>query len=392
MSNFRLLTFISALTFVAIGITAPLLSLYLQSLGADYQQISWVLTSVVAVSLVASYLWGRLSDRLHRRKPILIGGLFILALAFLLLSRAANPAYAWASRLFEGIGTAAYSTLSLAMMGDLLQDDPNRGRRMGWYRGLASAAFAIGSISGGWLADRTSIQQTLLLCATLYLLAGLVALRLQDTPPLTKSNKATPSSSPSSTDSLSPLRRFTQGLPAVFLLGVLLWISGHSASASMWPNYMGSLGYTKTDNGLLWGLTALVEFPAMWFSGALSDKWGRAALLIVGGAGISLTNWGYMTLAGVFPFLIGIQLVRGIGYGSYTSNAMTFAAESGDPAQRGSRSGLFNATMSAGQLLGSLLGGTLVQHFDFRTLYAVCATLAFCAALSFYGLHRRSRE
>jgi MFS family permease len=155
---------------------------------------------------------------------------------------------------------------------------------------------------------------------------------------------------------------------------------------------MGSLGYTKTDNGLLWGLTALVEFPAMWFSGALSDKWGRAALLIVGGAGISLTNWGYMTLAGVFPFLIGIQLVRGIGYGSYTSNAMTFAAESGDPAQRGSRSGLFNATMSAGQLLGSLLGGTLVQHFDFRTLYAVCATLAFCAALSFYGLHRRSRE
>lgn len=404
MFNIRLLTLISALTYVAVGITAPLVSLYLQSLGADLQQISLILTSVVATSLIAATLWGRLSDRLKRRKPILITGLFILALAFFFLSRAANPSYAWASRIFEGTGSAAVSTLSLAMMGDLLQSSPNRGRQMGLFRGLASAAFAIGSVSGGWLADHMGTTVSLTLCASIYLLAALVAFALQEKPPAAKTAPqpklpAPAQSSPASKGSIpqptvinskgtSGLMDLTQGLPLLFLIGIVLWIAAHTASASMWPNYMTSLGYTKTQNGLLWGFAALIEFPAMWFSGMLSDRWGRPALLTVGGLGISLTNFGYFALAGFFPVLLGIQIMRGIGFGSYTSNAMTFAAELGDPEQRGSRSGLYNSISSAGSLIGSLLGGTVAQRFGFGLLYAACATFALLASLCFISLHR----
>ncbi|MFN8445251.1 MAG: MFS transporter [Caldilineaceae bacterium] len=407
MFNIRLLTLISALTYVAVGITAPLVSLYLQSLGADLQQISLILTSVVATSLIASTLWGRLSDRLKRRKPLLITGLFILALAFFFLSRAANPSYAWASRIFEGTGSAAVSTLSLAMMGDLLQNSPNRGRQMGLFRGLASAAFALGSVSGGWLADHMGTPVSLVLCASIYLVAALVAFALQEQP--ISATAAAPSGTSASAQTTPTIEKsarlstksqykgapnfmnLTQGLPLLFMVGIILWIAAHTASASMWPNYMTTLGYTKTQNGLLWGFAALIEFPAMWFSGMLSDRWGRPALLTVGGLGISLTNFGYFALAGFFPVLLVIQIMRGIGFGSYTSNAMTFAAELGDPEQRGSRSGLYNSVSSAGSLIGSLLGGTLAQRLGFGPLYALCATSALLAGICFLSLHRRRK-
>lgn len=385
MSNIRLLTLISALQFVSVGITAPLISLYLQSLGADYQQISFILTSVVLTSLIASTLWGRLSDRIKRRKPLLIAGLFILSLAFLFLSRAANPSFAWASRIFEGVGSSAVATLSLAMMGDMLQNSPDRGRQMGFYRGLASAAFALGSVGGGWIADNTGITAALLLCAGIYLFTALLAFGLTE-----ETSVALSPTSIRTTKYELRISSFFQGLPLLFLLGIVLWIGAHTASASMWPNYMTSLGYTKTQNGLLWGFAALIEFPAMWFSGILSDRWGRPTLLTVGGLGIGLTNLGYFALAGFFPFLIVVQIMRGIGFGSYTSNAMTFAAELGDPAERGSRSGIFNSVASAGSLIGSMLGGTLAQRFGFGPLYATCAAMALGAAGCFWILKVRS--
>lgn len=388
MNNIRLLTIISALTFVATGITSPLIGLYLQSLGADYQHISLILASVVVVSLISNYAWGRFSDKLGRRKPLLIGGLIILALAYVFLSRAANEYWAWAARIFEGMGSAAYGTLSLAMMGDLLDKEQKKGLRMGWYRGLASAAFAIGSIIGGRLADGTSIAQTLQLCSGLYIAAALCALALSETKVITPLPALEQATSPS----LARANGWNRGLPILFLLGVVLWTGAHTASASMWPNYMNTLGYSKTTIGYLWGFAAFVEFPAMRLTGSLSDTLGRAPLLAAGGLGIMVVNLGYLFLAQILPLLLGVQIFRGFGFGSYTTNAMTYATENAESSMRGSRSGIYNSTASAGSLLGTLLGGTLAQHLGFHFLYGTCATLALCSAICFFMLRRQAAQ
>ncbi len=389
MNNIRLLTLISALTYVAVGITSPLIGLYLQSLGADYQHISLILASVVVVSLVSSYIWGRISDKLGRRKPLLIIGLLILALAYVFLSRAANESWAWAARIFEGVGSAAYGTLSLAMMGDLLDKEQKKGQRMGWYRGLASAAFAIGSILGGRLADRTSIAQTLQICSGLYLAAAICALALRETKvitPLFRTVQQTASAA------IVGDTKWNRGLPMLFLIGAVLWTAAHTASASMWPNYMNTLGYSKTTIGNLWGFAAFVEFPAMRITGGLSDTLGRVPLLAAGGVGIALVNLGYLFLAQLLPFLLAVQVFRGFGYSSYTTNAMTYATENTEASMRGSRSGIYNATASAGSLLGTLLGGTLAQNFGFHFMYGMCATLALCSAICFFMLRRQVKQ
>ena len=390
MNSIRLLTLISALFYVGIGISSPLITLYLQSLGEDFAHISLILASVTITMFFANYGWGWLSDRLGRRKPLLVAGLFILATAFFLLSRVPNGTYAWAARIFEGIGTAAYSTVSLALMGDLLEAERQKGRSMGVFRGIGSFAFAIGAVFGGRLADATSIAQTLMVCSGLYFVAALVALAIQEVRPTLHPD---PLQAIPSTPIQNPKSKIqnVQALPLFFLAGVVLWTAAHSASASMWPNYMQSLGYSKTASGALWGLAAFIEFPAMYVAGTLSDVVGRAPLLMAGGLFISLTNLGYLLLAGIFPLLLGVQVIRGFGFGSYTTTAMTFATEHSDQKNRGSKSGLFNTVSTAGSLLGSILGGTLVQAYGFHFLYGVCSALALGAAICFLVLRYRTK-
>lgn len=384
MTNYRLLTVTGSLAYIAIGASSPLLTLFLESLGASYIQISLVLTSFVLTLLGCNFLWGRLSDRLGRRKPFVVAGLLGLSLVYAWLGYAPTLAAAWATRILEGVAFAAYTTLSLAMMGEALEQSgkQNQGRQMGLYRGLGSLAFAAGSVAGGRVAEHYGLAASFLICAVAYFVAAVVALQFQEARTPAPMTTQAPTLSP-----VSPAPRPTaQLLPLAFLAGVFLWTAAHSASASMWPNYMAQLGYSTALLTSLWGLAALVEMPAMFAWGALSDRAGRTIVLVAGGLGIALVNAGYASAAQFLPLLVGIQIVRGIGFAAYTGSAMTFTSERSGSA-RGGASGLFHTTGSAGQLIGLLMGGALAQTAGFPTMFAACATLALAAAGCFWALH-----
>jgi MFS transporter, PPP family, 3-phenylpropionic acid transporter len=389
MTNYRLLTGIGAIAYVALGISAPLVSLYLEHLGADYMQISAILATYFGTVLISSYVWGKLSDRLVRRKPILVIGLFGGGVAFALMAQVPTPFAAWGTRVIEGTFLAAYTTLSLAMMGDALeQASPERrmqkGKWMGIYRGIGSLAFALGATAGGRVADYFSLNMAFWCCAVLYWAAGALACTLRE---------AAVPQSPALVSTSQPLPNQVQAarqLPLPFLFGVLFISAAHSAAASMWPNYMASIGYTKSAIGALWGFAAAVEMPAMYFAGILSDITGRAVMLASGALGLGFVYAGYALWATIFPVLLLTQFIRGFGYGSYTTSSMTFAAEFGIQRQRGSHSGLFNTSASAGQLLGMALGGTLVQLAGFQIMFSVCVLFALLSTLCFWLLKLQS--
>ncbi len=400
MDDVVLLTLVIALVFGAIGVSSPLVTLYLQSLGAGYGEIALIMASTAGVGLACSYAWGRISDALGRRKPLIAAGLCLTGAAYLGLSQATSPALAWLARTGEAMSMAAYGTASLALMGDLLATRSRRGQRMGVYRGIGSLAFAAGAVAGGRLADLDSLRASFLLCAALYLSAGLLALALHEVRVPRPARPGLPPSEAGSTpggthhpewiDDRAAARspRWRPGLPVFFLCGIFLFTAAWQAQASMWPNFMASLGYSKTAISGLWGLAAAVEAPAMWLTGGWSDALGRAALLSAGGFGAAVVILGYALLSHMLPAIPGIQCVRGLSFGSFTANSMTFAIEAGDEHSRGQNSGLFNMVSSGGQLVGLLLGGTLVQADGFSLMFAVCAGAALLSALCFLALQK----
>ena len=401
LKNIRLLTLILMLAFAALGMSAPLITLYLQDLGSSLAQISLILASCGLVALVSNYAWGRLSDRLGRRKPLIAIGLVGAALAYAALSQAISPSLAWAARLVEAAMLAAYGTASLAMMGDLFSAPAGRGQepegggeqspagqrgaRMGLYRGAGSLAFAAAAVVGGRLADAYSMRVTLAGCALLYALAAAAALLLKETPQPARPSSAAGGAAPGP-GALAPARRVA--LPRTFLAGVFLWTGAWMGAASMWPNYMASLGYSKSAIGSLWGLAAFVEAPASLLVGRLSDLFGRAPLLAAGGVGLAAVMMGWVFLAQVLPALLGVQVLRGITFPCFTTTAMTFTAEQGDRQVRGRNSGVYNAVAGAGQLLGLLIAGTVAQARGFPFMFTIFAAGGLLSALCFLVLRR----
>lgn len=390
------------LAFAALGMSAPLITLYLQDLGSSLAQISLILASSGLVALVCNYAWGRLSDRLGRRKPLMAIGLVGAALAYAALSQATGASLAWAARLVEAAMLAAYSTASLAMMGDLFSAPASlgqgtesgveqssagqRGARMGFYRGAGSLAFAAAAVVGGRLADAYSMRVTLAGCAVLYALAAAAALLLKEAPQPARSAAQAGGAAPGQ-GALAPARP-RDTLPRTFLAGVFLWTGAWIGAASMWPNFMASLGYSKSDIGSLWGLAAFVEAPASLLVGRLSDLFGRAPLLAAGGMGLAAVMVGWVFLAQVLPALLGVQVLRGFTFPCFTTTAMTFTAEQGGRQVRGRNSGVYNAVAGAGQLLGLLIAGTVAQARGFPFMFAIFAAGGLLSALCFLALRR----
>jgi MFS family permease len=407
VKDVTLLTIISFVLFMSVGITSPVSSLYAESLGASYVVIGLLSAATSLTTIFFSYVWGRASDQLGQRKTFLTAGLATLAVGRGLMAVVPSYEYLFILNVLSSTAQAAYGTSSLALMGDLLERrSGERGRRIGTFRGLGSLGFGLTAFLSGSLADRFSIRAPFLLSGLALVVAFLLTLKVEE-----------PSSDPAARMTLQGRRgfgrllvastrdaarsmiaqfavlagrRFESGQPAEtgtasvaqdaevggsgrlplapLLLSAFLWSLAFGAVYSVWANYMVSeLGYAQADVGRLWSLAALTEFPMMILSGWLSDRVGRLPMLSVGFLTWSLIFAGYVFVP-VMPWIIVIQLTRGFAYSAFTATAMTYAAEARPRSQRGWVSGLYGSSSGIGTILGSLVGGSLAQFFGFRAM------------------------
>lgn len=406
MGNLARLTFISFLLFMSRGIVGPVSSLYSESLGADYVAIGLLGTVSSFTAVLASALWGTLSDRIGRRKNILVAGLFLLSLAEILVATAPGYRYLYAWNMLSALATAAYSTASLALMGDLLeQGNTTRGLHMGTYRGLASLGFGLMALIAGTVTDRLGLSSPFFIAAALALSAGLVALFVQEPagrPPSHGAVRAWLRQAPGDlarkirglTQVIVQIGRSTRPTPeaettdrspalplAPLLLASLLWSLVTGAVYAVWANYMVTdIGYTPTLMSRLWAVASLSEFPLMILAGWLSDRIGRLPMLSLGFAAWSLVFAGYIA-APMMPWIIGVQLLRGFAYSAFTATAMAYAAEVRGRDQRGRVSGLYSSAGGLGSILGGAVGGTLTQLLGFRAMFGVNAALILGGAI-----------
>jgi hypothetical protein len=116
---------------------------------------------------------------------------------------------------------------------------------------------------------------------------------------------------------------------------------------------------------------------------------GRTPLLAAGGVGVALVMLGYVTVAQLLPALIGVQVIRGLAYASFTASSMTFAVEWGEQSNRGSHTGLFNTASGGGQLVGLLLSGAIVESAGFEVFFGLCGLGALLSGVCFAVLRYR---
>ncbi len=134
---------------IGFGIVIPVLPFYAESYGASATVLGTLLTSYAAMQLLFAPLWGRLSDRIGRRRVILIT-IAGASGALLLLGLADSLFWLFVARILGGVFGANIS-VATAYVTDLTTPE-NRTKWMGMIGAAFGIGFILGPAIGGLLA------------------------------------------------------------------------------------------------------------------------------------------------------------------------------------------------------------------------------------------------
>ena len=367
----RSLGLVSLLTDVSSEMIYPLLPAFLTgSLGAGPAFLGVVEGLAEAVAAFVKLASGRLSDRLRRRKPLVVAGYSLSSLVRPLVALAASPAHVLIVRLLDRVGKGVRGAPRDALVAEVTAA-AERGRAFGFQRAMDHAGAAVGPIlASGVLLVTGELRVVFALAAVPGALAVLALVRG------VREDPRTSGFTPAATAASAPLE------PALvrYLAVLALFTLGNSSDAFLLLRAQ-QAGVPLALLPLLWALHHLVKAATSTWGGALSDRAGRRPTILFGWGLYALTYAGF-AIADAPLAVVALFVAYGLFHATTEGAERALVADLAGAASRGRAFGLFHAVTGAVLLPASLLTGLLWQRFGAGAALFTGAALAGLAVLS----------
>lgn len=293
---------------VGLTMILPLFPFYASELGASATSIGALIAAFSVAQLLVAPVWGRFSDR-YGRRPAILAGLLVTALAYLLFAFAGSIGVLLISRVVQGAGGGTIGVVQ-AYVADA-STPQQRVRSLGWLSAVTSLGAVAGPAFGSLMIALGGHRAPGIAAAILsVLVAGFARRYLQESRvPLTTAERAMPAS----TERAAVLRVLTHwSEPAPRLIWIYaIAIGAFYGTGQISPLLLGErFGITAETAGYfimyLGGMGVIVRTLVL---GRAVDRLGEARLSRLGivllAAGLALTG-----LATSFPVLaIGFSLM-----------------------------------------------------------------------------------
>lgn len=372
--NFRAVFFGSA----AFGFLNFALPIYTRELGANAVAIGGLYTAFTGSMLLFRPLIGMALDRLGRRWFFAAAFIFFAA-SMLAFSLADGLVGLYIARFLQGIGASLMWVSARTIIADTTSEN-DRGAEMGKLSARSVQGGMLGAVYGftliGMLPMREAWQLAFIGYAVASLIAFMLALSTKETLP-EKQLQVAPFKL------TAPLRKI---MLVVFLSGF--------ASALIEPIY---LIFLQDKFSLPIEYLALAFLPAgivfaivPQYSGRLSDKYGRPALISIG---IALCGFVCILLPWLPSiFLVGaLYILFSVGWAAARPAENALVGDLATPDSRGRVFGYKEASASLGYALGPLAGGLIYETLGVHATFLINgAMLFFTAILVHWWYGRRS--
>jgi predicted MFS family arabinose efflux permease len=339
-------------------IVLPLLPFYAERLGADATWIGALVAAFAFAQLATAPLWGRLSDR-YGRRPMILGGLVMSAIAYVLFEHAGTVWVLFVSRLFQGAGGGTTGVVQ-AYLSDSV-DEEHRSQALGWLTAATSAGVMAGPAIGSLAAAIGTVPPGYL-AAGLCVLNLLFAWRWLPEPPRDTSH------------GLSPAERSTRKVFREVLahptgsVGSLIWIYSAGMMALMAMSGMLALylqrrfGITESEVGWAYvyvGAISLVMRSLVL--GPMVRRLGEVRVIRLGLASMAV-GLATMPLAGTVWLLALPIALMPIGTAFLFPATTSLVAGRGGRGRTGTVLGAQQAFGGVARMMGPLLAGVAFQH------------------------------
>ncbi len=375
--NVFALSAVSLFTDAASEMIYPLLPIFLSTvLGAGALAVGAIegaAESTAALLKLASGWW---SDRLRRRKPLVVAGYAIATLVRPLIGLASSAGQVLAIRMTDRVGKGIRGAPRDALIADSVAPEA-RGLAFGFQRSADHLGAVIGPLVAFALLRGAGISLRQLFVWTI--VPGLLAVAAA-----LWGVREVPRREPPKRAAFDPHTRLPRKF-WTFLALLLLFTLGNSTDAFLLLR-ASQLGVSAAWIPILWAALHVVKSVSSTPGGALSDRLGRKPLIVGGwlvyaavyfAFGRATAVWHAWALFGVYGIYFG--LTEGV--------EKALVADLVPAERRGAAFGWYNLALGLGALPASLLFGALWQArgpslaFDFGAIAALAAGLSVALSL-----------
>ncbi len=368
------LGWVSLLTDLSSEMIYPLLPVFLTGvLGAGAAALGVIEGVAEATASVLKVVSGFWSDRVRRRKPLVLAGYGTSGAARPLIGLATSWVGVLALRFADRVGKGVRTSPRDALIADTV-DPARRGRAFGFHRAMDHAGAVAGPvIAAGLLALGVPLRGVFLLAAVPAAAVVVVIVKGVEEP---GAPAPRPPAGPAA-GSMGP------GFGR-FLAALVVFTLGNSTDAFLLLR-LTDVGVPAAGVALLWSAHHAVKMGANLVGGRLTDRAGRRPVLLGAWALYGAVYAGF-ALAGSPAVLVALFLVYGAYFGLAEPAERAWAADLAPRGLRGRAYGLYHGAVGLAALPASLGFGLIWKAFGAPAAFATGAALALAAAALLLGV------
>ena len=380
----RRLGLVSLLTDASSEMIYPLLPSFLTGvLGAGPAFVGLVEGLAESVASLLKLASGRISDRMRRRKPLIVGGYTLSSLARPLVAAATAPWHVLVVRIADRIGKGVRGAPRDALLAQVTPRE-DLGRAYGFHRAMDHAGAVVGPLIASALLLLHLDLRTVFALAALPALASVLVLvfAVEEVPSPTAVDRPT---APPKAEEMPGTKPPPRGLSR--LLAVIgLFTLGNSSDAFLLLRAQDA-GVALPLIPILWTAHHVVKSAASTAGGALSDRVGRRAAIAAGWVLNALAYAG-LGLATSPAQVWALFVLYGLHHALTEGPERALVAEMAAGEARGRAFGLYYALTGALLLPASLITGALWQRISPAAALLTGAAIALVAAIALLAVVR----
>jgi MFS family permease len=367
-------------------IPQPFLSIFLTGLGIPAPIVGLIYNVRNIVQTLVRVPIGVVSDRLGRRRLMLIG-LTLLSLVPLLYYASDSLVLPFIAMMIGGLGISLYYPPAEAYASKLFP--PERvGEAMGRFHLGWAVSSIIGPSVGGFLAIHFPTYRPIFILASAVTLVSVPVLWLNTEDDSNASDlkgglKASLTGLPSLLAGFLGNRRVLAASITTFIHSFCNWVI-----PAFFPLLAHGLGFSEAIIGLSLTANALVMGLSLPIIGRLSDRVGRF-LPIISGLSISVVGFWALPMVDEAWKLVLLMALVGLGASLVFPVSQAAIMEALPEGERGAGAGLWGAILSLGGTLGLLATSLVVSLSSLERAFQFLAasTLVGIAAVSLMRRH-----
>jgi MFS family permease len=370
---------VSLLNDASSEIIYPLLPIFLTAtLGASARAVGIIEGAAESISSLLKLFAGYLSDRVGKRKWLVVGGYALASFVRPFLGFANNWHQVLAIRLADRAGKGVRTSPRDAMIADTVAVE-QRGLAFGFHRAMDHAGAVIGPLIGYVLVVLFVVNATaptrreftfiFLLASVPAILAVLVAVFFMRESPAPKPHAA-------AVPKLS-LRGFDSNFKRFLLILALFTLSNSSDSFLILRARDSGVSIALVP--LLWAAHHASKVLSSLWGGDLSDRLGRKRLIVSGWILYAAVYAGFAFVSSEVSVWV-LFLIYGIYFGLAEGAEKALVADLVRPEQRGTAYGLYNLALGIAVFPASLLMGIIWDWKGATTAFLISAVIGATAA------------